>query len=516
MNSIVRTIVEKIKAGYAALYLLTPESERALGYIEEAAGHTGRKVFTWTLEKGITTKDAKGKISVVDNSGMPNEALEQAIKLPQQSVVVLKHFHHFMDNPAIQAHILDLVPVFKATRRILIICTPVLKLPPELEKELSLVELPLPTKEDLAPVPESFASNVGKPSEEQRRRLIENSLGLTLSEAENAIALASIRPNIGKTPGEPLVWDPEVVLNEKCETVKKSGFLTYYKNSGIDLSQLGGMQLLKEWMLKRAKVFHEPEKAAAFGLPVPKGIMMLGPPGTGKSLGARVTANTFGLPLIRVDMGAIFGGIVGQSEANARAVIRFLEAVAPCIGWLDEIEKGFAGSVGGMLDSGVGARVLGTFLTWMQEKTAAVFIYATANNVAVLPPELLRKGRFDEMFFVNLPSLSEREEIFRIQIKKFGREKMIGHKLDVKQLAAQTPGFSGAEIEAVIQDALHDAFSVDKDLNMFDIQNALTNVVPLEKLQGDQIRLLQKWAEGRCRMANLGDVVTGNPRAVEA
>jgi SpoVK/Ycf46/Vps4 family AAA+-type ATPase len=208
-------------------------------------------------------------------------------------------------------------------------------------------------------------------------------------------------------------------------------------------------------------------------------------------------------------MGAIFGGIVGQSEANARNVIKFLEATAPNIAWLDEIEKGFAGSTGGQLDSGVGARVLATFLTWMQEKTSPVFVYATANNVRLLPPEMLRKGRFDEMFFVSLPTSTEREEIFKIQIAKVGRQALIGTKIDVKQLSQMTPGFSGAEIEAVVRDALYDAFEVDKDLNMFDLQEAISNVVPLEKMMADEIKDLQKWAEGRARPANFPEEVQG-------
>lgn len=506
--NIVRTLVEKVKAGYPALYMLTPEDARALDHIEKAAEQTGRKLFVWTLIKGVVTKQGKGQ-SVIPESGNPDQALEAAGKLPQNSILVLRHYHHFMDSPQIQAMLLDIIPMFKATRRQIILLTPVLKLPPELEKDFSLVELPLPTPPELREIVKSFATNVGKPDEETERALAEGARGFTMTEAENAIALAAIRPNLDKEKGAPLVWDANVVKDEKCETVKKSGFLTYYPETGVGLDQLGGMDLLKGWMMKRAKVFKMPEKAADFGLPIPKGVLMLGPPGTGKSLGARVVANTFRLPLIRVDMGAIFGGIVGQSEANARAVIRFLEAVSPCVGWLDEIEKGFAGSSGGQLDSGVGARVLGTFLTWMQEKVAPVFIYATANNVAALPPELLRKGRFDEMFFVDLPTKNERKEIFRIHIKKFGRAEMIGKKIDIDQLAAQTDGYTGSEIEAIIRDALFDAFEAEKDLNMFDIQEAKSNVIPLSQLMKQDIDILRAWAKGRTRPANLPEEIVG-------
>jgi SpoVK/Ycf46/Vps4 family AAA+-type ATPase len=513
MNPIIRTLIEKSKAGYPALYMTTPEDQRAIGLIEEAAASIDRTVYVWTLQKGVgtaTMKKGERVMSYVADTGNPDQALEHIAKLNQGAVVVLRHYHHFMESPAIQAMLLDLIPKFKATRRQLIILTPVLKLPPELEKDFSLIELPLPTKEELLGIVDGFQSNVEKPDEEMRRSLADGARGFTISEAENAVALAAIRPNIGKDPKkDKLIWDDSVVRDEKCDTVKKSGFLTYYPETGVDISQLGGMDLLKGWLQKRAKVFKNPEKAAAFGLPIPKGVLMLGPPGTGKSLGARVTATTFKLPLIRVDMGAIFGGIVGQSEANARAVIRFLEAVAPCVGWLDEIEKGFAGSSGGQLDSGVGARVLGTFLTWMQEKTAPVFIYATANNVHALPPELLRKGRFDEMFFVDLPTKSERKEIFRIHVKKFGREKMIGKQVDIDQLAQQTDGYTGSEIEAIIRDALFDAFEADKDLNMFDIQEAKSNVIPLSKLMKQDIDALRAWANGRTRPASFPEEIHG-------
>jgi SpoVK/Ycf46/Vps4 family AAA+-type ATPase len=538
---VVRTLIEKVKAGYPALYMLTPEDSRAVACIEAAVEQmnlepakpgstkTERRVFVWTLGKGLITKEEK-KIGVkkveliakaVAETEDPDKVLMKAMALPQGSIVVLRHYHHFLEAPAIQALLIDLLPAFKASRRQIIVLTPVLKLPPELEKEFSLVEVPLPTQDEIYPIVDSFSTNFPDPGADVRKQLAENARGLTLSEAENAIALSVIRPNTDKKG--PVVWDPKIVQDEKCETVKKSGFLTYYPENTIGFEQLGGMELFKTWLKKRAKVFQFPEKAAEFGLPIPKGVLTLGPPGTGKSLGAKVTANVFGLPLIRVDMGAIFGGIVGQSEANARAVIRFLEAVSPCIGWLDEIEKGFAGSSGGMLDSGVGARVLSTFLTWMQEKTAPVFVYATANNVAVLPPELLRKGRFDEMFFVNLPSMDEREAIFRIHIKKYGREQLLAGtetkppRINVKQLAEQTDGFSGAEIEAVIRDGLFDSFEADSELNMLDLQEALTTITPLKKLMEQEIRALQKWAEGRCRPANLGDTITGKKaRVVES
>jgi SpoVK/Ycf46/Vps4 family AAA+-type ATPase len=269
------------------------------------------------------------------------------------------------------------------------------------------------------------------------------------------------------------------------------------------------MQVLKDWVGKRKGAFTE--KAREFGLPFPKGLLSVGPPGSGKSAGARAIADELGLPLIRVDMGAIFGGLVGESESNARKVISTLEAVAPCVAWLDEIEKGFAGSIGGALDSGVGARVLGTFLTWMQEKKAPVFVYATANNVRFLPPELLRKGRFDEMFSVMLPNSEERKEIFKIHINRIGRAALVEKgTIDVGILSSRTKGFSGAEIEAVVKEALFSCFADGKELNMVDLQEAISSTAPLERIMKDEIEALIKWCEGRTRMANLPEPKQGN------
>lgn len=523
-----RILIEKIKAGYPALYLQTHEEERAISYIEAAAKETQRQVYSWLLNQGITNRTGS-KTNKLTDSEQPDQALDQAGKLPQPSILILRHYHHFLESPAAQALLADLIPKYKATRRMLIFLSPILKIPPELEKMLSLVEMPLPTVEELITIVDSFASNVTKPTEDERKKLAENARGLTRDEAENAIALAAIRPNINKAKGDKMIWDPEVVKHEKCETVKKSGFLTYYPATDADaLNQIGGLGFFKEWVQRRATIFKNWDEAMKFRCDIPKGVAMLGVPGTGKSLGAHATAAAFGLPLIRVDMGAIFGGIVGQSEANARNVIKFLEAVAPCIGWLDEVEKGFAGSSGGQLDSGVGARVLGTFLTWMNDKMSPVFIYATANNVRTLPPELLRKGRFDELFYVSLPNLKEREEIFKIHISKRGRAAKIGKTLDLKQLAAQTEGFSGAEIEAVVREAIDEVFYVrkqgnegdesKKDLNMFDLQQSVMGIIPLAKLMKDELADLDKWREGRTRPANYPDEVIGkNPeRQVEA
>jgi SpoVK/Ycf46/Vps4 family AAA+-type ATPase len=513
--STVRTIVEKAKAGYPALYVVSPEEQRVIGDIEKAGKVLDRKVYTWSLGRGLVTKTAKGQGRVEDTDN-PENCLQAMGKLDKGSIVVLRNFHHFLENPTIQALLLDLIPSYKLSQRMLIISTPVLRLPPEIVKELSVIDVELPDKEELGATLDGIASNSSKPSPEVREKLIEAGLGLTTNEFENAAALSGIKPNLDinfQKKGDSVIWDPAIVMAEKCDAAKQTGIMTFYPPTKAGLSAIGGMQLYKNWVEKRAKSWTK--EAREFGLPIPIGTLMLGPAGSGKSVGAQATADAFGLPLIRVDMGAIFGGLVGASEANARSVIKFLEAVSPCVGWLDEIEKGFAGSGGGQLDSGVGARVLGTFLTWMSEKTKPVFIYATANSVHSLPPELLRKGRFDEMFFVNFPTFKEREEIFKIHIVKRGRGAMLeSGKLKLADLAEQTRGFSGAEIEAVIREALFDSFAAGKDLNMFDIGEAISNVTPLSKSMKPQVDALIEWATGRTRPANLPEEFQGQVAGV--
>jgi SpoVK/Ycf46/Vps4 family AAA+-type ATPase len=239
--------------------------------------------------------------------------------------------------------------------------------------------------------------------------------------------------------------------------------------------------------------------AKSYGLPAPKGLLIVGIPGTGKSLTAKATASAFGLPLLRLDMGRVFGGIVGQSEANLRAVIQTAETIAPCVLWIDEIEKGFAGSKSsGGSDGGTSSRVFGSFLSWMQEKDQPVFVVATANDVSQLPPEFLRKGRFDEMFFVDLPDSAERTQIWEIVIHRHGRK---AEDFDSTALAQASGEFTGAEIDAVFVDALYDAFLEEREPTDLDLINAMTRMVPLSKLMDRQITALKQWAKGRAREA---------------
>jgi SpoVK/Ycf46/Vps4 family AAA+-type ATPase len=505
-----QNIFEKGRAGYPALYLITQEDNLAQRDIKIASRALGRRLFIWT--EGVGLVEDKPKSKPIEDTMFPQQALAWLGNLTNEPkdhgiVVILRLFHHSMsgmsDSPAIQAKILDIVPNMKVTKRMLIVTAPYVKLPPEVEKEFALIESKLPTAAQLRETLDGIITGTGLkgdkiPSEDKKKHLIESAMGLTTVEAENALTLSAVRPSIRKELSN--IWDPKIVLEEKCQALKKTGLLEYIPAPTDGMKQIGGLENLKTWIRKRKAAFSE--KAKAFGLPPPRGLLLVGPPGTGKSLTAKAISGELDLPLLRMDMGKMYGSLVGQSEANVRQAIQVAEALAPCVVWIDEIEKGISGANAGSLDSGVGARVLGTLLTWMQEKTAPVIVYATANDVTRMPPELLRKGRFDEIFFVDLPSEEERAEIFAIHMTRLGRAKLLQDKIDLKGLVDASENYSGSEIKAAIEDALATAFYADRELSEEDIKEALESTQPLFKTMKEVIEATRRWCESRARPAN--------------
>ncbi len=323
---------------------------------------------------------------------------------------------------------------------------------------------------------------------DHREQLIQAAQGLTTAEFESVLARSLV---------EKRRLDISVILYEKEQIIRKSGLLEYYPADST-LGDVGGMDLLKEWLDQRKASFSD--KARAFGLPSPKGILLLGVQGCGKSLLAKAVAANWNLPMLRLDVGRIFGSLVGQSEENIRKAISVSESVAPCVLWADELEKGLGGvGSSGVSDAGTSARVFATFLTWMQEKTSPVFLIATANDVSQLPPEMLRKGRFDEIFFVDLPDADERKEIWKIHIKKKGRDLK---KYDLKELADSSQGFSGAEIEQAVAGGLYAAFAAGRELSQKDLMAQAHTLVPLSVMMKEDIDHLRAWATPRTRPAS--------------
>lgn len=413
---------------------------------------------------------------------------------------MLKDFHPFLDDPTVVRALREMAHHLKSTYTTAVILSPTLHIPVELEKEVSVLDVPLPGFQDLAQLLREIVHVVRKGnrvtvdlSRPQAEQLVKAALGLTLSEAENAFAKAIA------TDQRLDFSDVKTILEEKRQVIRKSGLLEYTPAEET-LATVGGLESLKAWLAARANAFGE--AARQFGLPEPKGLLLLGVQGCGKSLTAKSIAAEWRLPLLRLDMGRIFSGLVGSSEENVRRAIRVAESVAPAVLWVDEIEKGLSGSVSsGMTDGGVTARVFGAFLTWLQEKTSPVFVVATANRIEGLPPELLRKGRFDEIFFIDLPTAAERREIFRIHIARRRRDPS---RFDLDALARTAEGFSGAEIEQAVVSALYQAFGQGGDLTEAQLLCALEETYPLAATMKEDIARLRDWARDRTRPASPG------------
>jgi len=480
-------ITNHIRAGYPGLYLVSPEEQRVEAEMHQIAQDLQYGLVFWSAVDGLVDTSKKSTTPAND----PLEALIAIQELREKTIVLLRDFHLFLadPNPILIRQLKDVLQAAKTKNKTLIILGCRLCLPPELEREITVIEFALPGKQQLNQVLDGIieSAELKGVEGEQRDKILDAASGLTTIEAENAFALSVV---------ESKCIDPAIVAREKAQAVKKNGLLEIIETKE-NLDSVGGLDVLKEWLLKRRHAFNQ--RAIDYGLPTPKGLLIIGIPGTGKSLTAKATAKVFGVPLLKLDAGRIFAGLVGQSESNLRAVIQTAEAIAPCCLWIDEVEKGFAGSrASGSTDGGTSSRVFGSFISWMQEKKAPVFVVATANDVSQLPPEMLRKGRFDELFFVDLPNQQEREGIWEIQISKYGRD---ARDFDTVQLAKATEGLTGSEIENAFVETLYLAFDREKEPTDLDIAGVLTEFVPLSKLMAEQIGSLKAWAKGRARLA---------------
>ena len=499
-----------IRARYPILYVISSEETRVQNMVVEIARQRQKKVFEWSYSIGIVPAGTSIQSQKHRNAATkdPLAALDQVIEQVEPAIFIFKDFNPFLtkNNFAVIRKLKEIALHLKNSFKTIILVSPTLEIPTELDKEITVLNFPLPNREDLAALLDKIVEEVKQfkqvkvdLDEVGRERLLQAALGLTLGEAENVFAKIIVKD--GRLSGE----DVNEVFAEKQQIIRKSGLLEYYATTE-SFSQVGGMSVLKDWLQKRASSFTD--QARAFGLPAPKGILLLGVQGCGKSLCAKAVSSLWQQPLLRFDMGRMFGSLVGSSEENVRKAISVAESVAPAILWVDEIDKAFAGSQGsGATDGGTTARVFGTFLTWLSEKTAPVFVVATANDISQLPPELMRKGRLDEIFFVDLPSEAEREEIFRIHIAKRSREPK---NFDLKALVEASKDFSGAEVEEAIISALYDAFYAQQELATEHILEALRQTVPLAKTMDEQINRLRTWTEGRARNASVVRAITGD------
>lgn len=490
-RSIDQELETLIRARYPIIYIVSWEENRVENALRDIARDRGKRIFFWTITQGMVLNPSHRDSATRD----PIAALDFVMDSRDQALFVLKDYHAFISDVTVTRRLRDLTSALKMSYKTLIILAPVLKLPSELEKEITVVDYGLPDAQDLDVLLENIIQSVkDNPqintnlSDTERDQVLKAAQGLTAYEAENVFAKSLVEKH---------AFDVDVILSEKEQIIRKSGILEYYPFSE-HIGDVGGLDLLKDWMQKRTVAFTE--KARDFGLPSPRGVLLLGVQGCGKSLSAKAIGSLWRLPLLRLDVGRIFAGIVGSSEENMRKAIRVAESVAPCILWLDELEKGFSGTQSsGISDGGTTSRVFGTFLTWMQDKRAAAFVVATSNDVTALPPELLRKGRFDEIFFIDLPSIEERKQIFQIHLSKRKRDP---EQFDLDRLADATPGFSGAEIEAVVVESLYDAFDSGTELTTDSLIAAAHHSVPLSMTMRERIDDLRAWSTTRARAAS--------------
>ncbi|MCB9137854.1 MAG: AAA family ATPase [Caldilineaceae bacterium] len=485
-----------IRARYPLLWLVTPEEARASRLITDVAEQQRKRCLFWSYAAGVTNPALPHE----QEAGLrePTAVLRAIREADEAGIWVLRDFHPFLKDARVVRELRETALALAASRKTIILLSNVLTIPPELEKEITVVDFDLPGAGEMGRELDAMLEAIERSGNTRieldrrgRSHLVQACLGLTLREAELALAKAAIQ-----TRGRLDQTAVEIVAAEKEQIIRKSGLLEFYAGDEA-LSTVGGLETLKEWLRKRVRAFGE--EARAFGLPEPRGILLVGVQGCGKSLVAKSVANSWRLPLLRLDVGALFSSLVGSSEQNLRSAIRLAESIAPVVLWVDEIEKGFAG-VGARAagDAGTAARVFGSFITWLQEKEAPVFVIATANDVRALPPELVRKGRFDEIFFVDLPTLAERADIWRIHLLKRNRDPA---DFDLHGLAMASDRLSGAEIEQALIAGLYEAFDAGRPLNMDDLYAVLQETIPLSTTMSEEIDELRAWAEQRARKA---------------
>lgn len=503
----------------------TVEEMRAVHLVREASSPLNLAVFEWSIATGLSRCGAPaGAIPyeakfpgaahsalvqqdqttahAIYNSSEPAQALGTLESISVEAVFILKDFHRHMDDPVVVRRLRDVGQKFSTNRKTVVITAPALTVPPELGSLVEFLELPLPDKDRLREILDDVWKRVSS-SRSLRRTLdtagvyavINNLRGLTEEEADRAISQALVT-RYGLVPET--VTD---VLEAKKVLLQHSGMLDFV-DASENMATVGGLENLKAWLAQRRGSWEE--SARQFGLEPAKGVIILGVQGCGKSLCARAVAGEWQLPLVKFDTAAIYDKFIGETEKRIQKVFRVAEGLAPCVLWIDELEKVFAGSGpdSASVDAGVSSRILASFLSWMQDRRAPVFVAATCNNVTVLPPELIRKGRFDELFFVDLPNQKEREQIFSIQLSKRKRNPA---DYDLRRVALAAEGFSGAEIDAAVQSALYAAYSGKQELTTQNLLDVLSKTVPLSTTRAEEIQAQREWARERAVPASAAD-----------
>lgn len=492
-HALVKRLDLMIRARYSLLYIVGAEEEPIEAVIAQVALQVtpARRVLFWDIVRGWED-NGSGKGSVM-------AALDRIGKtaVEEYTIFVLRDLHPVLKSPytdrnaPVVRELRNLTRELKRSKKTIILTSHTLELPEELREEITVIDFPLPNVQEI----DSLISHVVENPEQlqvsglAREQLVKACQGLSRARIGRVLAKAlAAKQQINES-------DIDGVLEEKQQAIRQTGILEFF-NSRESLKSVGGLENLKQWVKMRQDAFTD--EARRYGIPNPKGVLLVGIQGTGKSLSAKTIACEWRLPLLRLDTGRLFGGVVGESESRVRQMIQLAEAIAPCVLWIDEIDKAFGNIIsGGDGDSGTSRRVFGSLITWMQEKTSPVFIVATANNVRILPAELLRKGRFDEIFFLNLPSESERQDIFKVHLQRLRPTRL--REFDLEILAKCAENFSGAEIEQVVIDGLYRAFGTfvngqRRDLMTEDVLRSIEDTVPLAAIARSQIEDLKRWA----------------------
>lgn len=487
-----RKLNVSLRARVTLIVVMTPEEERVVSRIREVCEtwDPPRQCVSWDSVDGFQV--IAGNKNFHTQSKDPLAALDNIQKTDENAVIVLKDFHDYWNNPHVKRRIRNFSQKFKYNRRSIVIVTPVHRVPEEIRDDAVLVHFPPPGAAELSSDLDLLQATSGIAhtlSPAGKEKIIQAALGMTLNQARRSFSKALV------TKGTLDDSDIDAIIADKKDILSQSDALEFYSITETP-DNVGGLAVLKDWLRLRERAFTE--EARNYGLPSPKGIALIGIPGTGKSLTAKMIADLWHLPLLRLDVGALFGSLVGESEERTRRALTLAETIAPCILWVDEIEKAFAFGSG---DAGTSQRVFAHLLTWMQDKTSPCFVVATANNIAALPPELLRKGRFDEIFFLDLPSMDERREIFAVHLKK---RKCVPADYDLDLLARESEGYVGAEIEQIIIDAMYLAFNENlRRVTTTDILACMRKQVPLSISQRETVASLRAYlAEGRAVSAS--------------
>ncbi len=515
-----RLIADDIRALLRArnplIWVVTREEARVEGYLFEAAAAAGYVANTWDVAQGARSIGGQSLGRETADPGemfqfiRKNVAGDRFVWIMRDLPVWLSGMPGAVPLRQLRNLVRDLPGIQRDSAQAIIVLSPSAEIPPELSGHATVIEWPLPDREEIAAILDAALDSLPEELKEsaapngQRDAAIDAAVGLSAEEAQACFARSLVQLRR---------IDPAIIASEKRRIIARERVLEWFDPLPGGLDAVGGLENLKAWLISRGSAYTP--AARAYGLPAPKGALLVGVPGCGKSLTAKAIATAWNVPLLRLDLGALKGKFVGESEGNLRRAFRTIEAIGRCVVWLDEIEKAFDGATSGAADGGVSSDQLGAILAWMQERAGEAFVIATANDVAKLPPELMRKGRFDDVWFIDLPTLDERLAVLIAALKAHRRDyRTFDNSVAVQPLLDATSGFTGSEVAELVPDALFAAFSDGaREINMNDLLDSARNVSPLAKTAAEKITALRQWAQGRARPATRADTSAQQPRS---